>query len=166
MEFKCIESMRRLASRRKALYAHRVIGALLLSALVVVVLLELDRHREHREQHYEHRLTIIKASLRYLDNASVVFFDEHGRYPISFDELRRACEDRVGKGSYYTKMYVDLTSDMTNEIPEYRELNGKGGYYYDPNSGQVRLNLTRPVEEYWPGYRGWLHDTIPSTWED
>jgi len=43
-------------------------------------------------------------------------------------------------------------------------LNGKGGFYYDPNTGELRLNLTEPVKHYVPGYKGRYADEIPSSW--
>ena len=61
-------------------------------------------------------------------------------------------------------MYVDLTSEKQSDILEYRKLNDKGGYYYDPNTGEVRLNLTRPVQEYLKWYSGGYKDQVPSSW--
>jgi len=163
MELKRPYIIKWLTSKESARYAHPVIAVLLLSLLILIGSSELSHRRQRR---FEARLMTIKVSLSYLHNASEVFFNENGRYPDSFNELRRICVDRLGKDSYYAKMYIDLTSDRTSEVPEYRELNDKGGYYYNPNTGQVRLNLTRRVKEYLPGYRGWLSDQIPSTWED
>ena len=83
----------------------------------------------------------------------------NGRYPKSFDEYRKVVSDSV-----WDKMFVDLTSEKQSDVPEYRELNDKGGYYYDPNTGEIRLNLTRPVQEYLKFYRGRYKDQIPSSW--
>jgi len=59
---------------------------------------------------------------------------------------------------------VDLNSEKKSNIPEYRQLNDKGGYYYDPNTGEVKLNLTRPVHEYLNRYSGKFKDQVPSSW--
>ena len=55
-------------------------------------------------------------------------------------------------------------SKKTDKVKEYRKLNDEGGYYYDPNTGEVRFNMTRPIKEYLPHYRGKHKDQVLSTW--
>lgn len=88
-----------------------------------------------------------------------IFYDMNGRYPDSIDEYRK-----WSGGGVLDKMVVDLTSDKQSKVPEYRQLNDKGGYYYDPNTGEIRLNLTRPVKEYLKFYSGRYKDQVPSSW--
>jgi hypothetical protein len=85
-----------------------------------------------------------------------IYHEEKNQYPATLNELR----NYLG----FDKIYVDLTSERRSNIPEYQELNGKGGYYYDKNTGEIRLNLTKPVMEYLPRYKGGFKDEIPSSW--
>ena len=108
---------------------------------------------------FEKRIRANKVVLEASRSGIMAFYEVNGRYPKSFDEFRQ-----WSKGGLWDKMFVDLTSDKQSYVPEYRQLNDKGGYYYDPNTGEVRLNLTRPVKEYLKWYSGEYKDQIPSSW--
>ena len=112
----------------------------------------------------EERILVIRVHLNSLRDNIKHFFKQNGRYPNSLNEYLQYAQAQNQDKSQKIKLYVDLSSKETSEIPEYRELNDKGGYYYDPNNGVIRLNLTRPVKEYLKWYRGELKDEIPSTW--
>lgn len=99
-------------------------------------------------------------ALLYVTRSGIkTFYEMNGRYPESINEFRQ-----WSRGGAWDKMIVDLTSDKQSVVPEYRKLNDKGGYYYDPNTGEIRLNLTRPVQEYLKFYSGRYKDQIPSSW--
>jgi hypothetical protein len=107
----------------------------------------------------EKRIRGIRVVLSMTRRGINAFYGLKGRYPKSFDEYRQVVSESV-----WGSMYVDLTSDKQSVVPEYHELNDKGGYCYDPNTGQIRLNLTRPVQEYLKFYSGSYKDQIPSSW--
>ena len=111
------------------------------------------------ESKFEKRIRANQIVLDVTRRGIMTFYEVNGRYPKSFDEYRK-----WSRGGFWDKMYVDLTSDKQSDVPEYRQLNDKGGYYYDPNTGEIRLNLTRPVQEYLKWYRGRYKDQIPSSW--
>lgn len=110
----------------------------------------------------EHRIGAIRVSLKTMRRYVQFLREERGCYPDSFAQLRQSL-GRSGSANW-DRMYVDLTSNRQERVPEYRALNGKGGYYYDPNSGEIRLNLTMPVRQYLYWYRGSYADQIPSQW--
>ena len=107
----------------------------------------------------ENRIRGTRAVLYVTRSGIKAFYEKNGRYPNSFDEFRQWTGSSV-----WDKMIVDLTSDKQSDVPEYRQLNDKGGYYYDPKTGEVRLNLTRPVHEYIKWYSSRFKDQVPSTW--
>lgn len=133
-------------------YSLTFLFALLFVLIVVYVRVEYDSKCNNR-------IKVIKVYLGATRKTIQIFFENNGRYPDSFNEFRK-----WNRGSVWDKMIVDLTSDKQSEVPEYRQLNDKGGYYYDPNTGEVRLNLTRPVKEYFKRYNGRYKDQIPSSW--
>jgi hypothetical protein len=145
-----------LSQRRN--YACAVIcaiGAILL--FVVIILVYLSYQARYRQRLLENQgyLWIIRREIQF-------FFEQNGRYPNSLDEFRSYALQH--NSHIWDKMYIDLTSDKQSDVPEYRELNDKGGYYYDPNTGDIKLNLTRPVKEYLPHYHGRFKDKTPSSW--
>jgi len=156
MNLKCREAINWLASKESRPYAYAIVAGVVLSLLVAAYM---NRYDERCEA----RFVRTNAMLKHLRTCVHIFATENGRYPGSLDELRRFVKDVGGKDSWFY-MYVDLTSPEQSEVPEYRQFNDKGGYYYDPNTGEVRLNLTRPVKEYLPRYRGRFKDQIPSSW--
>lgn len=111
------------------------------------------------ESKCEKRIRGIRVVLSMTRRGINAFYGLKGRYPKSIDEYRQIVSDSV-----WGSMYVDLTSDKQSVVPEYRQLNDKGGYYYDPNTGEIRLNLTRPVREYLKFYSGSYKDQVPSSW--
>ena len=156
MKLKCREIINWMCSKESSPYAYAIVAGVVLSLLIAA-------HINRYDQRCEGRFVQMNAALKHLRTTIRIFAEESGRYPDSLGELRWFCENVGGKDSWFN-MYVDLTSQEQSEIPEYRQLNDKGGYYYDPNTGEVRLNLTRPVKEYLPRYRGRYKDQIPSSW--
>ena len=137
-------------------YAFVIIGALVLMLVVFAVKVEYNNRCENR-------IIGIKIRMGAIRNSIHTFLEHNGRYPDSLDEFRRYIRDESGYLNVPV-MYVDLTSEKQSDVPEYRQLNDKGGYYYDPNTGEVRLNLIRPVKDYLKWYNGKFKDQVPSTW--
>jgi len=137
-------------------YSSTFLIALLFVLIVVYVQIEYNSKCENR-------IKVIKVYLGATRKSIQAFYEHNERYPDSLSEFREYVRDE----SNFIKapeMYVDLTSDKQSDVSEYRQLNDKGGYYYDPNTGEIRLNLTRPVQEYLKWYRGRYKDQIPSSW--
>lgn len=82
--------------------------------------------------------------------------EEFGNYPDSIDDVRKYASEDV--------IFFDFKDEPQSDIPEHGELNGKGGYYYNKETGEVRLNLTNPVKEYFKFYIGPRANEIPSEW--
>ena len=110
----------------------------------------------------EHRIRVVKSGLWNLRMAIKLVHHNNGQYPDSLAQVLSSM--RQGDSGNWDRFHVDLTSDRQEAIPEYRELNSKGGYFYDPNSGEIRLNLTQPVRVYLPRYTGKYADRIPAEW--
>jgi hypothetical protein len=105
---------------------------------------------------------MIRSDLWNLRMAIKLLHHNNGRYPESIAQVLSLM--REGDSGNWDRFHVDLTSDRQEAIPEYRELNNKGGYFYDPNSGEIRLNLTRPVRSHLPWYSGRYAGEVPAAW--
>ena len=58
----------------------------------------------------------------------------------------------------------EYITDAKGNDAQYEELNGKGGWYYDSDTGEVRVNVTAPVKKYLKLYFGKERNEIPSEW--
>lgn len=137
------------ASKRSSRYAHAVLIVLGLSLLLIAIY---DWRVGQREQ----LVRGTRAHLGAMRRSIAVFSEINGRYPHSLQELW----DWSGS----SRLRADFKVEKRENVAEYRQLNGKGGFYYDPNTGEMRLNLTEPVKSYVPGYKGRYADEIPSSW--
>ncbi len=155
MKVKCPDSIRWLVSKKRSPYIYVISGAVVLMLLAFAVEISYQTRCEHRIRETKVYIKVVRRDIKF-------FFENNGKYPDSLDEFRR----HVQKHGIliWEKMYVDLKLEKQSAVPEFRELNDKGGYYYNPNSGEIRLNLTRSVKEYLPRYRGRFKDEVPSSW--
>ncbi len=100
-----------------------------------------------------------RARLYAMRQSIAAFSEITGRYPHSLQEFW----DLYGSASPDV-VRVGFKVEKRENVAEYRQLNGEGGFYYDPNTGELKLNLTEPVKNYVPGYKGRYADEIPSSW--
>jgi hypothetical protein len=137
---------------------------LIMGGLLLVVVLSMF-YISYQRRCTDH-IRSLRARMMVLRTHITEFRQFTGRQARSLDEFRQFARDHRKRlwEEMYEEMYVDLTSVRHKEVPEYRELNDKGGYFYDPNTGESRLNLTRRVRDYLPYYSGVYSDQIPSHW--
>ena len=109
------------------------------------------------------KCVFISATLGDVRKRIDLFHNINGRYPVSLGEFRQV-SSKYPYSLSIERMFVNLTSGMQKDVPEYRELNNQGGYYYNPETGEIRFNLTKPVKEYLPFYFGRFRNHIPSEW--
>lgn len=102
--------------------------------------------------------------------ANVEWFKEQtGRLPISLAEIKEYAEDNpeTGQNVYSVlrnRLCTEFYSDIKGNSKEYDVLNGKSGWYYNNTTGEVRINLTRPVKFYLKFYFGEKRNQVPADW--
>jgi hypothetical protein len=104
-----------------------------------------------------------QASLLIVRQCIKEYKETNGRYPKNIEELRQYLKNDPNFKPL-DSLYVDFKSTKQSNFQTYSEINGKGGYYYDANSGDIRVNLTEPVGHYFFFYGGSLKDEIPVKW--
>ena len=92
---------------------------------------------------YPKRIYATQANLMQLSQDVRLFNEKVGRWPSSLSELRDY-EGLPEKGRAYRE-YISTEDGVSTESTR---LDGSGGWYYDRTSGQVRVNLNRPVQNY------------------
>lgn len=99
-----------------------------------------------------------------------VFKEDMGRFPESLQELYEYGK-KIPEGdkerAYWQFPFKESISPhwMTKKRSrEHAVLDGSGGFFYNPENGDIRVNLTEPLRHYWRGYSGSEKDEIPADW--
>ena len=112
---------------------------------------------------YATRVIRTELSLQVARKDVGIFKDSFGRYPETLSEIIQY--SKTHQELYlHEKMYVEFLSTLRGDRTEHTFLDGQGGYYYDPNIGEVKVNLTEPVKHYLPLYFGKKRNEIPANW--
>jgi hypothetical protein len=93
----------------------------------------------------------------------IVFKERNGRFPDSLEELI----DYGGKNpeaNIYPGPVQELISNEKGNKSESRVLDGSGGIYYNNVTGEVRINLTKPLKDYLKYYFSHNRNEVPSEW--
>ena len=85
------------------------------------------------------------------------------RYPESIQELRKYVAEKQEDKSLEL-IYTDFKKNKQSIVNEFDTLNDRGGYYYNKATGEVRVNLTKPVKQYLKCYGGIYRDEVPAEW--
>lgn len=110
---------------------------------------------------YEKRITITRLHLMKIRSILDEFREREGRYPDTLAEL----------GKYSEKTDLANTSEdgetfscKDGNNDESSVLNGNGGWYYNKETGEIKINLTLPLKEYLSYYFGKDRNEVPSEW--
>jgi len=109
------------------------------------------------------RVSGTRLYLFYAQKQIAGFREGRGRYPYSLSELRQYAEDNPNAG-FTAMIFEEEISSVGGNSLEYEVLNGKGGWFYNKVTGEVRINLTMKVKKYLWFYFGDYKDEIPAEW--
>lgn len=105
---------------------------------------------------YPKRVLATRASLRETREMISEFHEYHQRYPSNLYELKEDFSIR--------RLHKEYISDRKGSFSEYDDLNGKGGWYYNNETGEVRVNIIKPIRKYLRFYFSENRNEIPSSW--
>ena len=146
--------MTALMKVKKKIYC--ALGLIVFVGLVCILLQVVFTHGHDRTFHTKANL----ASLRGLFRAHKTVYGEH---PPTLAKLREDYDRRRGS-TIVRKIRSEHISDTDGCSSESAVLNGKGGWYYDRKTGDIRINLTQPVKHYMKWYFGFDRNEKPSDW--
>ena len=136
-----------------------------LSVIVIILLLSVILlFIMYRNDYFYHKkVRSTKVNLMFSRRSIRLFAKQNGRFPNSLVELNE-----------YGKKFPDEinwlfppSESISKSSPNYSEhsvLDGTGGLYYNPENGELKVNLTKPMKYYWRFYFGKEKDKIPSNW--
>ncbi len=91
------------------------------------------------------------------------YHDLKGSYPRTLAELTQFGMNNPNSG-IKSKLPKEYISQKTGCPLEHDSLDGKGGWYYDNAVGDIRVNVTVPVKNYFKLYFGEERNQVPSEW--
>lgn len=112
---------------------------------------------------YQSRIRSTEINLLFIRRSVRLFHEQTGNYPGSLSELNEY-------GKKYTKeinWYLtpgEYISKSSKQGTENKDLNGAGGLYYNPETGELKVNLTKPLKSYWKLYIGKRRNEVPADW--
>lgn len=77
-----------------------------------------------------------------------------GRLPVTLNEIEYYVNStnvdvrRVGLNLFRLDLHREKISSLSGNFSEHSVLNNQGGFYYNKDTGEVKLNLTEPVKSY------------------
>ncbi|MCK4998775.1 MAG: hypothetical protein KAS23_04540 [Anaerohalosphaera sp.] len=115
---------------------------------------------------YEKRIEWTQISLIAVRYDISLFYEKYGRYPDSFSEIKQVSIniDDTEKG-FSERQYKEYISCEEGETAEVNKLDNSGGWFYNPENGEVKINLTESLHTYFPNYYYFNRNQIPSEWQ-
>ena len=145
-------------SRKPIRFAKRAFVVLVISLVLFAVLAQVGRRLLYSSElkTTTMRLVSIRAGIK-------EFKEEVGRYPNSLAEMSKYGEEHP-ETSLKKTLGAEFISDTKGNTQEHPALDGKGGWHYNKETGEVKVNLTEPLKHYLQSYFGPDRNEIPSHW--
>ena len=100
---------------------------------------------KHIEREYFHRLYETEMALYAIRGNLDVFTENENRFPDNLDELKRYVK-KHSELDFKTRIFKEYISCKEGNGKEYSTLNGQGGWYYNNKTGEIRINLNKPIK--------------------
>ena len=134
---------------KKVLSTKLFIISLLLSLFICLCIVQYQHSLYHRVNGTKTYLSIVRQKIMW-------FKGREGRNPTSINEVRIYFD--------LNELYIDFNKKAQSDIKEYSILNNLGGYYYCKDTGEVKINLNKPLKHYIWFYLGEERNEIPADW--
>ncbi|MBE0535962.1 MAG: hypothetical protein IH624_09860 [Phycisphaerae bacterium] len=124
---------------------------------------------------YEQRIAASVYALHAARQSVKWYEAETGSYPDSIRDV--SCYAKEHKVDYYEPgvsagelrlflpdFHFERISSRKGSNSEHASLTGQGGFYYNKETGEVRINLTKPLREYFLFCCGHWGSVVPAKW--
>lgn len=128
-------------------------------AACVLLLVWIQGRRSNLRRRGHYCILLTKRTLNFTRNKVQEFKEATGRFPSSLAEIKY---DRYHPEFESFPLY-EAISDENGNRKEYDELNGLGGWYYNATTGEVKVNIIKPVKNYMYCLRQ-DENEIPADW--
>ena len=110
--------------------------------------------------HHRDAIRKQKVSLFLCRRSIGLYAKQNGKFPDSLNEFNEYGGKFRDEINWHSRPKDSITGNST----EHSVLDGTGGLYYDPNNGDLKLNLTKPLKSYWIFYFGKNRNDVPADW--
>ena len=144
--------------------ARIVFWVVVIIMLVVVAGLIIVNNKVHS---YPRRLNTTKTILKFSRESIRLFFEQTGSFPESLHEMNEyAKKDEKFRAKIKWGMppMECISIYHPSNSSEHDVLDDTGGLYYNPKTGELKVNLTKPLKSYWRFYSGERKDEVPADW--
>lgn len=113
---------------------------------------------------------ILRSTIRNLRSSREsirLFFEQTGRFPESLQEMNEYAkkgEEYRDKIEWRSSPKEFISSKHPPNTSEHSVLDDTGGLYYNPKTGVLKVNLTKPLKSYWKFYSGERKEEVPAEW--
>ncbi len=140
--------------------SSNMIIVLLLSLVGILLLLQFEDITS-----YDEAVRTTKWNLERARSGVKWFEETTNKLPSCLCEINAYARSNKNESNILmTIRFLENLSSSGGVDSEYDTLNGQGGWFYDPNTGEVRVNLTKPLKSYLKFYFGEERNEIPSEW--
>ncbi len=113
---------------------------------------------------YYKRLALSISSLECIRSNLELYKQEQGNYPQTLKDLQEYVS-QVDSEGYFNRENKEYISIMTGNYTEFNTLNGEGGWYYNKENGEVRINITQPLKNYFKNdLKFSRRNKVPADW--
>ena len=113
----------------------------------------------------KHSLYVARKSIEW-------YKTQTGNYPLHLSKIQEYAEgnslsnrDPNTVRLFKHDSHKECITSFSGNSVEYNELNGQGGFFYDSNTVEVKLNITKPLKEYfWLFFFAKNYNEIPADW--
>lgn len=111
----------------------------------------------------EKRVSSTRVFLEITKSRIKEYKEKRGEWPVSLSELAVFSKENSNDKAIFP-LYGEVISSRKGNSLEKEILDGSGGWYYNKSTGDVKINLTKPVRIYLKLYFGQYRNNIPSDW--
>jgi len=111
---------------------------------------------------YRSRIRGAKLMLMFSRKSIQLFAEKNGKFPDSLHEFNEYGKKFPDKIEWHFPPGESISGKTG--FREHSVLDGTGGLYYDPKTGALKLNLTKPLKSYWRFYFGERRNDVPADW--
>lgn len=114
---------------------------------------------------YAKRIEWTRISLGAIRNDISLFYKENGVYPDSLLEIKELLKHKDdSRFSFSARENKEYLSSEEGSFSESTILSNEGGWFYDSKTGQLKINLNKPLHTYFPHYYYGNRNKIPAEW--
>ena len=154
--------------KRKYTFVELIVAFIILVLILLIVNYMLFiRHPHHI--HFSYLVTKTKYNLDVIRDTLKNYKSEYDEWPESISVLEeyfwKIQSPNSSNPQFLIKRgFVEYISNQKGCGEKHENLDSSGGWYYNNETGEIKVNINKPLKDYFLFYWGIYKDEIPSKW--